>query len=58
MKKIKNCPLCGNPGQLKDAHGKIRHGWVGCPICRLYINWNISPEGAIKTWNRRTEHDS
>ena len=51
--KIKDCPCCGGPGMLKDVHGRIRHGWVGCPACRLFINWNISPAGAVATWNRR-----
>ena len=53
MERIKDCPCCGGPGMLKDICGKIRHGWVGCPKCRLYINWNISPAGAIRTWNTR-----
>lgn len=53
MEKIKDCPCCGGPGMLKDICGKIRHGWVGCPACRLFINWNISPAGAVATWNRR-----
>ena len=54
MEKIENCPLCGGEGKLKDARGaKIRQGWVGCPACQLYINWKISPDGAIRKWNRR-----
>ena len=55
MEQIKACPCCGGPGLLKDVRGKIRRGWVGCPACSLYINWQISPDGAIKKWNRRAE---
>lgn len=50
---IENCPCCGGPGKLKDTHGKIRQGWVGCPACQLYINWKIDPAGAIAKWNKR-----
>ena len=38
---------------LKDTHGKIRQGWVGCRPCGLYIGWKISPDGAIRKWNKR-----
>ena len=38
---------------LKDTHGKIRQGWVGCKACGLYIGWKISPDGAIRKWNKR-----
>lgn len=58
IKRYKNgdtCPCCGGPGQLKDVRGRIRRGWVGCPACSLYINWQIDPAGAIRKWNRRTE---
>lgn len=59
MEQIKACPCCGGPGQLKDVRGRIRRGWVGCPACSLYINWQIDPAGAVKKWNRRTAaHDS
>lgn len=54
--KLEPCPLCAEPGQMKDAGGgRIRQGWVGCPKCGLYINWKISPAGAVKKWNRRTQ---
>ena len=52
---IENCPCCDGPGKLKDIHGKIRQGWVGCPACHLYINWKIDPAGAIKKWNTRVK---
>lgn len=55
METIKACPCCGGEGKLKDIHTKIRQGWVGCPACGLYIQWKISPAGAVKKWNRRTE---
>lgn len=54
MVQLENCPCCGGPGQLKDVHNKIRQGWVGCPACGLYINWKISPDGAIRKWNKRS----
>ena len=54
MEQIKACPCCGGPGLLKDVRGRIRRGWVGCPACSLYINWQIDPAGAVKKWNRRT----
>lgn len=54
MPEILPCPCCGGPGQMKDAGGKIRQGWVGCPCCGLYIQWKVSPAGAVKKWNRRT----
>ena len=54
MEKIKACPLCGGPGRIKDSQGRqVRQGWVGCPACGLYISWKISPDGAIRKWNRR-----
>lgn len=53
MIELKRCPLCGAEGKLKDTHGKIRQGWVGCPACGLYIGWKILPDGAVVKWNRR-----
>ena len=48
------CPCCGLPADIKDVQGrKVRQGWVGCTGCGLYINWKISPDGAIRKWNRR-----
>jgi transcription elongation factor Elf1 len=56
MTTIKACPLCGSEAKLKDSQGaQVRQGWVGCPKCQCYIQWKISPAGAIKKWNRRTE---
>lgn len=52
--KLDNCPHCGGPGQMKDAGGKFRHGWVGCPACGIYKQWVHSPADAVRTWNRRT----
>ena len=52
---IAPCPCCGRAASLKNVRGiKVRQGWVGCPSCGLYINWKISPDGAIRKWNRRT----
>lgn len=53
MVQLENCPCCDGPGMLKDTHGKIRQGWVGCKPCGLYIGWKISPDGAIAKWNKR-----
>lgn len=51
---LENCPCCGGPGKLKDSQGRqVRQGWVGCPACGLYISWKISPDGAVRKWNRR-----
>lgn len=55
MDRIEPCPCCGGPGRLKDTHGKIRQGWVGCPACSLYIGWKIDPAGAIRKWNKRAK---
>ncbi len=53
--RLEACPCCGGPGRLKDSQGRqVRQGWVGCPACGLYISWKISPDGAIRKWNRRT----
>ena len=54
---LRECPLCGGPGQLKICPKPYRHGWVGCSVCGLYINWNNAPEGAVKKWNRRTDNE-
>lgn len=58
METIKSCPCCGGPGRLKDSQGRqVRQGWVGCPACGLYISWKISPDGAVRKWNRRARED-
>lgn len=58
MAEIKACPLCGGPGRLKDSQGRqVRQGWVGCPACSLFINWKVSPDGAIRKWNRRAREE-
>lgn len=52
--ELEPCPCCGGEARLKDVQGaKIRQGWVGCPACHLYINWKVSPGGAIRKWNKR-----
>lgn len=54
MEHLEDCPCCGLPADIKDVQGRtIRQGWVGCTGCQLYINWKISPDGAIRKWNRR-----
>ena len=47
------CPFCGRPGQIKKIVGKFGHGWVGCPVCKVYMDWSYEPSGAIRKWNRR-----
>ena len=56
-KDLENCPLCNGKAEIKSYTGMFTHGWVGCPKCSLYINWNHDPEGAIKKWNRRVKRD-
>lgn len=51
--ELADCPFCGGPGQLKDEPKPHRHGWVGCPICKIYKQWSFSPIEAIKKWNSR-----
>ena len=58
MAELLNCPLCDGPGEMKDVHGKFRSGWVGCKACSLYIQWKVSPAGAIKKWNTRTKTET
>ena len=54
MVTLEPCPCCGLPADIKDVRGqKIRQGWVGCTGCGLYIQWKISPDGAIRKWNTR-----
>lgn len=47
-----DCPHCGGPGELREFKGMFRHGWVGCPVCKIYKNWTYDPTEAIATWNR------
>jgi len=53
--KLKYCPCCGKPGQLNDVFSKVnfRHGWVGCPSCKLYIQWTHDYTFAVMMWNTR-----
>ena len=53
MERIKNCPFCGGEGKLKDVATPYRHGWVGCPTCKVYMDWKIAPKYAVEKWNRR-----
>lgn len=55
MVRIEDCPFCGEAGKMKDIATPFRHGWVGCPECKVYISWKVSPKHAIATWNRRTK---
>lgn len=50
---LKPCPFCGDPGQIKDISTPFRHGWIGCPVCHVFINWNHSHKDAAARWNRR-----
>ena len=56
-KHIENCPFCGGKAEIKSFKGMFVHGWVGCPRCSAYINWNHDPSGAVKKWNRRVRKD-
>lgn len=52
---MRKCPFCGGEAQLKEIPKPFRHGWVGCPVCKVYMNWSHSPDGAVKKWDRRTD---
>ena len=54
-KELENCPHCGGKSEIKSFTGMFVHGWVGCPACQIYKNWNHDPEDAIKKWNMRAE---
>ena len=56
-KHIENCPHCGGKSEIKVFRGMFIHGWVGCPVCGIYKNWNDDPEDAIKKWNMRATQD-
>ena len=49
---VDNCPHCGGPGKLKTITTPFMHGWVGCPRCRIYVNWVREPSAAAAKWNR------
>ena len=51
--ELRACPFCGKPGKLEDFPRPYRHGWVGCPVCRFYRNWQVNPKDAIAAWNTR-----
>lgn len=48
-----NCPFCGKEAFVKTFSNPYQHGWVGCPECGCYIQWQYRPDEAIKKWNRR-----
>ena len=51
--KYRACPFCGGEATLKTIQTPFAHGWVGCPACKIYKNWQHSPKEAIELWNRR-----
>lgn len=53
--RLENCPHCGGPGRIKRITSPYMHGWVGCPECKIYKNWNHDPADAIRKWNTRTK---
>ena len=53
--EIEKCPFCGGEAQLKTIQTPFAHGWVGCPSCKIYKQWQHSPKEAIERWNRRKE---
>ena len=53
MEKLKPCPFCGRPAEVKATHKLYLHGWVGCPVCKVYMQWTNEPTGAMDKWNRR-----
>ena len=55
--EIRECPHCGGEATIKIIQTPFPHGWVGCPACKIYKQWNHSPKEAIERWNRRTDND-
>ena len=53
MDDLRACPFCGGKAQIKIICKPYRHGWVGCPACRVFINWNQSEAASVAVWNRR-----
>ena len=52
---IEDCPHCGGEGKMKSISTPYRHGWVGCPVCGIYKQWNHDPADAIAKWNMRAK---
>ncbi len=48
-----NCPHCGGEGKIKKIPTPFMHGWVGCPVCKIYKQWSYDPSDAIRIWNMR-----
>lgn len=55
MNELKPCPLCGGEAGEKKTFDRFARGWIGCPKCKLYINWQVSDREAREKWNRRAE---
>lgn len=49
---LADCPRCGEPAARKTVPLPYMHGWVGCPRCRIYVNWVREPSAAAAKWNR------
>lgn len=45
-----NCPFCGKEAFVKTVSKPYQHGWVGWPECGCYIQWQYSPDEAIKVY--------
>ena len=56
--KLMPCPHCGAPGKIKRINSPHMHGWIGCPECGIYKQWNHDPADAIKKWNTRTKTET
>ena len=50
---VRSCPFCGGEAQIKYIQKPFMHGWVGCPSCKIYKQWQHSPKEAVEIWNRR-----
>ena len=55
MEKLRECPCCGKPGEMKTVYQRFRHGWIGCPACGIYMQWKNDPAAAVRRWNRRVK---
>lgn len=49
--KLKPCPFCGHEPYVFGGGGIVE---VVCPNCQASSGPRLSPQSAIKDWNRRT----
>lgn len=58
MDQLRNCPFCGGKAAVCDIKKPSVNGWVGCQMCRCFIDWVKDGKSlAIAAWNRRAGQD-